>query len=67
MREAKGKINMPKIELDSGVIYEGEWLNGQRDGNGSQTWQDQSKFVGEWKDNQANGKGTLYHGDGDIY
>ena len=38
-----------------------------REGMGTQTWADASKYVGEWKLNKANGKGVLYHSDGDIY
>ena len=30
-----------------------------REGEGVQLWADGSKYVGQWKNNQANGKGTL--------
>lgn len=46
MASAVDKIKMPKIELDNGVSYEGEWLNGQREGQGIQIWADTSKYVG---------------------
>ena len=55
------------VELDNGITYEGEWKNGMREGNGTQTWADGSKYVGEWTNNKANGKGILYHSDGDVY
>lgn len=42
-------------------------MNGQREGNGTQIWADGSKYIGQWKNNQANGKGILYHADGDVY
>jgi hypothetical protein len=62
-----GLTKMTKIELDNGVSYEGEWLNGEREGQGEQIWADGSRYVGDWKGNQANGKGILYHSDGDVY
>ena len=38
-----------------------------REGQGKQTWADNSIYIGEWKNNQANGKGVLEHSDGDRY
>ena len=53
--------------LTSGAIYEGEWLNGAREGYGKQDWPDGSQYEGEWKNGTASGKGKLLHADGDIY
>ena len=36
----------PPINLDSGAVYEGEWLNGVRDGQGKQEWLDGSRYEG---------------------
>lgn len=44
-------IHLDKIELENGIIYEGEWLNGMRHGQGTQIWVDGSRYVGEWKYN----------------
>jgi len=30
-------------------------------------WEDGSKYIGEWKNDKANGHGKLSHADGDIY
>jgi len=38
----------PPVNLDSGAIYEGEWLNGVRDGHGKQEWLDGSRYDGQW-------------------
>ncbi len=38
-----------------------------REGHGKQTWADNSVYIGDWKNNQANGKGVLEHSDGDRY
>ena len=42
-RELKGPTT-----LESGAVYEGEWLNGQRDGHGKQEWLDGSRYEGQW-------------------
>ncbi len=60
-------IKLPPVELDNGIVYDGEWMNAMREGQGTQFWADGSKYIGEWKDNKANGKGILYHADSDIY
>lgn len=59
----------PKIKLDNGAIYEGEWLVGTeiKQGKGKFLWPDGSVYEGYWKDGKANGKGRLVHSDGDIY
>lgn len=67
MISAKGIVKMPRIELENGISYEGEWLNGLREGQGQQIWSDNSRYEGEWKNNKANGRGILYHSDGDAY
>jgi hypothetical protein len=36
--------------LESGEIYEGEWLMGKRDGYGKQDWHDGKRYEGQWKD-----------------
>ena len=55
------------VHLESGAVYEGEWLNGVRDGQGKQEWLDGSRYEGQWRNGKANGMGKLYHADGDIY
>ncbi len=67
MIAASGLVKMARIELDNNISYEGEWLNGRREGNGIQIWADGSRYVGEWRNNKACGRGTLYHADGDVY
>ena len=61
-------LQRPPYELDNGAIYHGQWTkDGHRDGKGTQIWKDGSKFVGYWRNDQANGKGRLIHADGDVY
>ena len=61
------RVKKDPIQLDSGAVYDGEWMNGVRDGHGKQEWLDGSRYEGEWRDGKANGQGKLYHADGDIY
>eukprot|EP00331_Platyophrya_macrostoma_P016829 CAMPEP_0176466106 /NCGR_PEP_ID=MMETSP0127-20121128/37690_1 /TAXON_ID=938130 /ORGANISM="Platyophrya macrostoma, Strain WH" /LENGTH=328 /DNA_ID=CAMNT_0017859201 /DNA_START=25 /DNA_END=1012 /DNA_ORIENTATION=- len=61
---------LPKIgphELESGVIYEGQWKGTKRHGQGRQIWPDGSYYEGSWDNDQANGHGRLIHADGDVY
>lgn len=37
----------PPYKFKSGAIYEGEWLNGARDGFGTHIWVDGAKYIGE--------------------
>lgn len=55
----KGKLTLTdwssNAELES---YDGEWLNGKRNGQGT-TKKNGYKWEGEWKDDVMDGKGTL--------
>ncbi|CAD8093982.1 unnamed protein product [Paramecium sonneborni] len=70
------KIKLPMILLKDGATYEGEWIDGKREGYGKQQWPDGSVYEGEWKNDKSCGKvvkninqqkGRLIHADGDIY
>jgi len=62
-----GRVTRGPVTLKNGAIYTGNWLNGVRDGLGSQMWPDGSRYEGHWKGDKANGQGKLVHADGDIY
>lgn len=47
--------------------YEGEVLNGQKDGKGTNTWANGNKYFGDFKKGKMDGKGTLTFANGDIY
>ena len=38
-----------------------------RCGYGIQKWVDSGVYEGEWVNNKAEGKGTFWHAEGDIY
>lgn len=55
-----------RMEYD-GDVYEGDILNGLRDGQGTYTYEDGSKYVGEFKSDDFNGRGTFTFADGSNY
>ena len=61
------KEKLQAFEEDE-AVYEGERdQHKQKHGFGIKKWTDGAIFIGEWKANQANGKGWLFHADGDTY
>ena len=48
-------------------IYEGQWENGQRKGQGKIYYPNGSIYEGNWKYDCYNGKGRLIHSEGDVY
>ena len=63
----KGIIYYKSDDSNNRVSYDGDWVNGKRDGYGTITWKDGDKYVGNWKDDKENGYGTYYYSDGDKY
>lgn len=47
--------------------YDGDWVNGIREGNGTLVWTNGAKYVGAWKDDCCNGYGVNYYTNGEIY
>ena len=60
-------VKLGDIHLKNGAVYNGDWQEGKRHGQGTQKWPDGSKYEGEWQDDKANGYGKLMHADGDVY
>ena len=40
------KVTLEKVQLVNGIIYEGEWFQGMKEGKGKQIWADGSEYVG---------------------
>lgn len=58
----------PTREVDLGTKnYEGEWINGKRDGFGVLKWKDGSIFKGFFVNDMANGLGKQHHKQGETY
>ena len=51
----------------SGGSYAGQWLHGQKSGQGKRTWADGTVYEGEWENNTAQGKGIKTYNNGSQY
>ena len=49
------------LTYTDGSIYEGEVIEGKRDGTGTYTWRTGEFYDGKWTDNNMNGYGTYYY------
>ena len=47
-------------------MYEGDYINDKREGNGKYIWEGGKYYIGQFKNDFANGKGTLYYPNGKI-
>jgi hypothetical protein len=56
-----------EVHIEPHKFYEGEWINGKRDGYGRLRWNDGSLYTGYFLNDKACGFGKLLHADGDIY
>ena len=67
------QMNIPSKDKIFAYEEDGGVYEGQRDehmhkhGFGIKKWADGSLYIGQWENNQANGKGWLFHLEGDIY
>ncbi len=59
--------NCSGTEESQNVKYEGEYQNGNFNGQGIATLPDGSKYVGEFKDGKFHGQGTFTLSDGTVY
>jgi hypothetical protein len=63
-----GKLNgQGKAELENGTIYEGRWIDAQRDGFGIYNYSYGDSYEGQLKNNMFHGKGTYTWANGDKY
>tara|TARA_B100001175_G_scaffold72067_1_gene59867 strand:- start:868 stop:2712 length:1845 start_codon:yes stop_codon:yes gene_type:complete len=58
----KGKMIYP-----NGDIYEGKFLNNQRNGKGKMIFKNGDVYEGEWSENSINGIGEMTYNNGDRY
>ena len=47
--------------------YEGEWVDGKINGQGTLWYADGDQYQGEWRDGKMHGRGTYTYADGDQY
>jgi uncharacterized protein YjdB len=48
-------------------LYRGEWIDGQRNGEGRALYPDGSEYFGSWKNDKRHGEGSMIYADGTIY
>ena len=48
------------------IEFEGEYINGERNGKGKEYEDDKLIFEGLYKDNKRNGKGKEYNSNGEL-
>ena len=58
---------LPAQKLEDGRIYEGQWVNGERNGFGIMKYRNGSSYTGQFKRNMANGQGCLTFQNGESY
>mmetsp|Transcript_71714 Transcript_71714/g.226586 ORF Transcript_71714/g.226586 Transcript_71714/m.226586 type:complete len:678 (-) Transcript_71714:106-2139(-) len=62
-RHGHGKLSF----ADSGAFYEGEWVNGVRQGKGILEYSPGVFYDGEWQDDMMQGHGTFTYANGNTY
>jgi hypothetical protein len=63
--QATETLSMGVVELD--FTYSGEWVEGDRQGKGVQTWGNGNTYSGEWVWDEPHGKGTYEWKNGDVF
>ena len=63
-----GKGNIKEYNFYSKLLFEGEYLNGKRNGKGKEYnyENDKFEFEGEYLNGKKNGKGKEYYKDGKL-
>ena len=51
----------------NGSVYEGEWRDGKRTGQGKSTWPDGDVYEGGFKDDKRHGQGKYTYANGNVY
>ena len=44
-------------------VYQGEFVNDNKEGEGEMIWPDGSRYIGQWKDGKQHGIGTIIDQD----
>lgn len=56
-----------KFTSTQGVVYEGDWVDGRREGQGIETGLDGERYEGSWSGNREHGQGKRVWPNGDTY
>lgn len=61
-----GEMYFSNSDADKRKSYNGEWVNGLFEGEGTLVYNNGQAYVGSWSSGMRNGKGTEYYANGDI-
>jgi len=62
------KKSYGKIEIPNKFTYEGELLDNKMEGKGMKIWLNNNRrYIGEFKNDEPHGYGTLTYQNGDVY
>ena len=56
--------NICRENYNDGSWYEGEFRNGQREGQGTFYWVNGNKYIGGWLKGNMHGTGIIYYNNG---
>ena len=48
-------------------VYDGAWINGEKEGIGKMFYPDGARYYGQWSHNVPHGEGTYKYTNGDVY
>jgi len=63
LRHGNGKY----INTQEGVEYQGEWVDGMRDGTGTLTYKNGSVYEGQWERGMKWGNGKMTYASNNYY
>lgn len=56
-----------KVTYENGDVYEGNFKNGDHNGEGKMTYANGDVYIGWWEYNVRNGQGKMIYANGDVY
>jgi len=60
-------LSMVRMEFANMSVYEGEWYDGKREGDGRQVFADGDSYEGKWQNGKPDGKGRLSFKNGGYF
>ena len=64
---AKGPTGQVRFKWDNGDVFDGQMLDGKRNGKGRMVWASGQSYDGDWRDDVPVGEGTMVFVNGDRY
>lgn len=66
-KHGKGKMTFSSNDSSSRRYYDGDWVNGIRQGNGVMYWNDGEWYKGGWVKGYKHGKGEIHYPNGNKF